>query len=173
MLHTILNAQNETQVAATLQQCCASEKWVTRMIASRPFIDTSEVLSQATSIWESLEEVDFLQAFAAHPQIGDVKTLQAKYANTQAIASSEQSQVATASDDTIEQLALANQLYLKRFGFIFIICATGKSADEMLNALLARIGNSRQQEIENAAAEQLKITILRLNRVESSVVSCQ
>jgi len=166
MLHTFLNAQNQTQVATTLQQCCASEKWVTRMMASRPFTDSNEVLSQATAIWESLEEVDFLQAFAAHPQIGDVKTLQAKYANTQAIASSEQSQVATASNDIIEQLALANQLYLKRFGFIFIICATGKSADEMLTALLARIGNSRQQEIENAAAEQLKITILRLNRVE-------
>jgi len=166
MLHTFLNAQNQTQVATTLQQCCAAEKWVTLMIASRPFTDSDEVLSQATAIWESLGEVDFLQSFAAHPQIGDVKTLQAKYVNTQAIASSEQSQVATAPDDIIEQLALANQLYLKRFGFIFIICATGKSAEEMLTALLARIGNSRQQEIENAAAEQLKITILRLSRVE-------
>jgi 2-oxo-4-hydroxy-4-carboxy-5-ureidoimidazoline decarboxylase len=138
------------------------------MIASRPFADSEHVLSQATAIWESLEEADFLQAFSAHPQIGDVKTLQAKYANTQAIASSEQSQVATASGDTIEQLALANQLYLKRFGFIFIIFATGKSAEEMLSSLLARIGNTRQEEIKNAAAQQLKITVLRLQKLAPS-----
>ncbi len=168
MLHNFLNDQSQSQIAGTLQQCCASEKWVARMIASRPFADSAHVLAQASAIWESLEEADFLQAFAAHPQIGDVKTLHAKYANTQAIASSEQSQVATASGGTIEQLALANQLYLKRFGFIFIIFATGKSAGEMLNLLLKRIGNSRQEEIKNAAAEQLKITMLRLSKLVTS-----
>ncbi len=168
MLHDFLNNQSHSQIAVTLQQCCASEKWVAGMTASRPFIDSNHVLAQAAEIWESLEAADFLQAFAAHPQIGDVKTLQAKYANTQAIASSEQSQVASASNETIEQLALANQLYLKRFGFIFIIFATGKSADQMLNALLARIGNTREQEIENAAAEQLKITKLRLEKLATS-----
>jgi 2-oxo-4-hydroxy-4-carboxy-5-ureidoimidazoline decarboxylase len=168
MLHNFLNDQSQSQIAVTLRQCCAAEKWVARMIASRPFIDSDHVLSQATTIWESLEEADFLQAFAAHPQIGDVKTLQVKYANTQALASSEQSQVASASNDTIEQLALANQLYIKRFGFIFIICATGKSAEDMLSSLLGRIGNSRQQEIKNAAAQQLKITLLRIEKLAPS-----
>lgn len=168
MLHNFLNDQSPSQLAVTLQQCCASEEWVARMIASRPFADSEHVLAQAATIWDSLKEADFLQAFSAHPQIGDVKTLQAKYANTQAIASSEQSQVATASGDTIEQLALANQLYLKRFGFIFIIFATGKSAEEMLSSLLARIGNTRQEEIKNAAAQQLKITVLRLQKLAPS-----
>jgi len=164
-LHTLLNGKRKHELIALLQQCCASEKWVALMLDCIPFADSEEVLARASSIWATLNVSDYLQAFSAHPQIGDVKTLQAKYVNTEAIASSEQSQVAGASQETIEQLGLANQLYLKRFGFIFIICATGKSAKEMLNALLSRIGNSRQAEIQNAADEQIKITKLRLKKL--------
>jgi 2-oxo-4-hydroxy-4-carboxy-5-ureidoimidazoline decarboxylase len=166
--HVVLNDQNQEKVATTLERCCASEKWVAQMMQCRPFADSEEVLSRAATIWEKLDETDYLQAFAAHPQIGDIKTLQAKYANTQAIASSEQSRVCLASQEIIEQLALANQLYLKRFGFLFIICATGKSAEEMLEALLSRIGNTKQQEIAKAATEQLKITRLRLEKLVAS-----
>jgi len=164
-LHSPLKGHGKSELRAVLQQCCSSEKWVALMLDCIPFADSEEILARASSIWATLDVSDYLQAFAAHPQIGDVKTLQAQYANTEAIASSEQSQVTGASQDTIEQLALANQLYLKRFGFIFIICATGKSAEEMLNALLSRIGNSRQAEIQNAADEQLKITKLRLKKL--------
>ncbi len=96
------------------------------------------------------------------PAIGDVNSLKKKYADIQASASHEQSGAAQASEATLQRLKTLNDQYLDRFGFIFIVCATGKSADEMLALLEARIDNDRDEEIQNAAREQAKITHLRL-----------
>lgn len=145
-----------------LHNCCASERWTEAMETSRPYTSLDALLSKAETVWQKLEVADYLQAFEAHPKIGDPETLAKKYAASHQLAKGEQSQVTGASERTLATLAESNDVYFKRFGFIFIVFATGKSAEEMLQLLLQRIDNSREQEITNAAIEQLKITRLRL-----------
>lgn len=112
-----------------------------------------------------LSDEDWLQAFDAHPKIGDVTSLKKKYANTHSLASGEQSATAAADESVLQRLKNGNDAYADKFGFIFIVCATGKSADEMLALLEARLPNTRAQEIENAAREQAKITHIRLDKL--------
>lgn len=151
-----------------LEQCNASAGWYSQVSAKRPFASKEQLIDIAENIWQNLEEKDTLQAFEAHPMIGDVESLRKKYANTKALASGEQSGTATATDQVLLHLAKANQEYLEKFGFIFIVFATGKSALEMLQILTARLGNTREEEIKNAAEEQWKITLLRIEKLLSS-----
>jgi 2-oxo-4-hydroxy-4-carboxy-5-ureidoimidazoline decarboxylase len=137
-----------------LAGCCGSARWVDAMLARRPFGSTTALVESAASIWRGLSEADWLEAFSHHPRIGDKRA--------DGIAKREQSGVASASEEIVRQLADANREYEARFGYIFIICATGKSADSMLEALRARLGNEADREIRIAAEEQLKITQLRL-----------
>jgi OHCU decarboxylase len=123
------------------------------------------VLLAAADAALPLTEADWLEAFAAHPLIGDVDSLRAKYAATKTLAAGEQSGVASAGEATLAALAEVNRAYRDKFGFIFIVFATGKSAAEMLAILKSRIDNSREQEIRNAAVEQMKITRLRLQKL--------
>ena len=147
-------------------KCCTSEEWAKRMANSIPFEDMECLQEVAEDIWEKrLKEKDKLEAFAGHPKIGDVNSLKEKYANTAAMAGHEQSGVDSASDKTINELARLNKEYEEKFGYIFIVCATGKSADEMLNILKNRIANSAEKEIQIAAEEQKKITQIRLNKI--------
>lgn len=111
------------------------------------------------------QESDLLEALDGHPQIGNVATLKEKYRNTQDSAAHEQSGANEADDEVLEALAKSNQEYLDKFGFIFIVFATGKSAQQMLDLLLARLPNDRGTELVNAATEQNKITRLRLNKL--------
>lgn len=144
--------------------CCASHRWAALMEQSRPFNEWSELTRAAELHWQLVDEVDRLEAFAGHAKIGDINALRAKYAgHTQ----TEQGQVAQASDEVLQRLRDLNDQYEQRFGFIFIVCASGKSAEQMLHLLQARLPNSRQQEIANASAEQNKITLLRLQRLLS------
>jgi 2-oxo-4-hydroxy-4-carboxy-5-ureidoimidazoline decarboxylase len=159
------NSLNEAEARQLLADCNASETWLTRVAAERPFADISKLKSHASSSWQNLSEPDYLQAFEAHPMIGDVESLRKKYASTKAMASGEQSGAATADEETLAELSALNRRYLEKFGFIFIVFATGKSAAEMLALLKARIGNSREEEIRSAAAEQLKITLLRIDKL--------
>ena len=159
------NAMSEPEAAAALRQCCAADAWILAMVSSRPFTDLADLLNQADAHWASMDEANLLEAFSAHPQIGNVATLRAKYANTKALASGEQSSVSAADEATLQALAQGNQDYLEKFGFIFIVCATGKSAAEMLALLQARLPNTRAQELINAAEEQRKITALRLQKL--------
>ena len=154
--------------AALLTQCCAAEAWVAQVVQARPFQNLSALISQADLVWEGLQERDYLQAFEAHPKIGDVNSLREKYANTKAMAGGEQSGVDGADDDVILRLSDGNTAYENKFGFIFIVCATGKSAAEMLALLEARLPNSRDTEIKNASIEQAKITTIRLNKMLAS-----
>ena len=160
-----LNGLSTEIVETELQKCCAAEQWIAGMMELRPFASDVEVLKCAQSVWESLSEEDYLQAFAAHPQIGDVASLRHKYVNTRQIADDEQSGVREVSEDVLTLLAERNRIYFEIFGFIFIVFATGKSADEMLAILNARLSNDRETELSNARAEQLKITKLRLQTI--------
>jgi len=159
------NVLPEPEARKLLGDCNAAEVWCARVAAARPFADIAALKAQAATSWQNLSEPDYLQAFEAHPMIGDVDSLRKKYASTKAMASGEQSGAAAADESTLGELSVLNKKYFEEFGFIFIVFATGKSAAEMLTLLRARIGNSREQEIENAAAEQLKITLLRIDKL--------
>nr|WP_243760464.1 2-oxo-4-hydroxy-4-carboxy-5-ureidoimidazoline decarboxylase [Aestuariicella hydrocarbonica] len=147
------------------RQCCSSERWVERMVESRPYHSAADLHAAADVHWRNLNEHDFLQAFDGHPKIGDVDSLKEKYRNTKALAAGEQSSVAVASDDVIQALAQGNREYEDKFGFIFIVCATGKSAAQMSELLQARLPNERAVELNNAAEEQRKIFHLRLEKL--------
>jgi 2-oxo-4-hydroxy-4-carboxy-5-ureidoimidazoline decarboxylase len=134
------------------------------MAQARPFSDFDTVIQSAQEVWQQCATADFLSAFEAHPMIGDVNSLRKKYAATKAIASNEQQGATQANEQTLQALADANHQYLAKHGFIFIICATGLSANTMLNALKQRIDNNTKTEIQLAAAQQIKITLLRLEK---------
>lgn len=162
-----LNALAADDARTALTNCCAATAWVNDMFAASPFADDEAVFAACNNTAAALTESDWLEAFAAHPLIGDVDSLRKKYAATKRLAAGEQSGVDAASEGALRELAELNHTYLARFGFIFIVFATGKTADEMLAILKSRIDNGREQEIANAAAEQLKITRLRLAKLQS------
>jgi OHCU decarboxylase len=139
---------------AELTSCCGSSAWAQAMFTRQPFDDIHRA---ADEIWWSLTTEDWLEAFAAHPKIGQKSA--AKW------AAQEQSGMSSAAASTAAEMARLNAEYENKFGFIFIVCATGKSADEMLSILQARINNSREEEIRIAAAEQARITHLRLDKL--------
>lgn len=157
-----LNGLPDDDAAHWFEYCCAAPSWIEKMVAERQYKDMDSLHHHAESAWLQCGEQDYLKAFEAHPMIGDLHTLRAKYAHTAADAASEQQGTRRASDELLQALHKANHEYLDKFGFIFIICATGLTAESMLNSLEQRLPNTRQQEIANAATEQLKITQLRL-----------
>lgn len=159
-----LNRLSSPEASDLFLKCCGSRAWADAMAAARPYADVASVRAKAGEVWSGLTESDWLEAFTAHPRIGDVNSLRAKFANTKAWASGEQSGVAAADEAVLQGLAEGNAAYEMKFGFIFIVCATGKSAAEMLALLRARLPNPREQEIANAGAEQLKITLIRINK---------
>ena len=160
-----LNTLPIDQANHLFMQCCTSERWIKEMVANRPFTDTNSLRETADQIWNHLTEKDYLLAFEGHPKIGDVGSLKAKYANTKELASGEQSGANGATDEIIAELADSNSAYEEKYGFIFIVCATGKSASEMLALLQERLQNDRQKELEIASEEQRKIFHLRLEKL--------
>jgi allantoicase len=154
-----INTRVRAQAERDLASCCASKEWVRQMLASRPFDGGSELLAGAETIWWELDPQDWKEAFAAHPRIGEKpKSLW---------AAEEQSGTEAAPSDTMRALADINREYEKRFGHIFIVFATGKTADEMLAIARQRMQNPPEQELRIAAGEQLKITKLRLMKLVS------
>lgn len=160
-----LNGLPRAEAAAALERCCGASAWVSRMCAARPFASAAALEEAAERVWWELGPADWREAFTHHPRIGDMSALREKFAATAGWASNEQSGAAAASERTLAALAEGNRAYEERFGYIFIVCATGKSADEMLALLSARLGNDTQAELRNAAAEQAKITRLRLAKL--------
>ena len=160
-----LNTWPEMVAFENLEKCCASKVWVAEMLRRRPYSDRSELFQTAETIWTKLSENDWKEAFLAHPKIGDVQSLRKKFENTTGWAQSEQAGVKQAPEKLLVELSELNTKYEKKFGFIFIICATGKSAHEMLEAIKARIKNNLETELKNAAVEQLKITKIRLEKL--------
>jgi len=165
MTITELNNLSEKHFFDEMQKCCGSTTWVNEMLAGRPFKNLEEVLNFAEEAWQNTYEKDWLEAFDHHPKIGDIKSLEEKFASTKTLAGGEQASVQSASTKTLEELVKGNTAYEKKFGFIFIVCATGKTADEMLGLLKARMPNDRNTELTIAAEEQEKITKLRLKKI--------
>ena len=147
-----------------LLTCCGSQQWSHQLLALRPFADEAQLLQAAGTVWEQLSRDDWLEAFAQHPRIGDVDGLRARFASGH-WAAGEQQGVAAASHRTLEQLAADNRRYEDRFGYIYIVSATGKSAHQMLANLTERLGHEPADELPIAAREQLHITRIRLRKL--------
>jgi 2-oxo-4-hydroxy-4-carboxy-5-ureidoimidazoline decarboxylase len=162
-----LNTLDKQRLKEELTKCCGSSVWVEKMAAIFPVKKEPTLFRKAEKIWNACDETDWLEAFSHHPKIGDIDSLQKKFASTAAWASGEQSGVKTATGKITEELAEGNRLYEKKFGHIFIICATGRSAEEILANLEERLLNTQDEEILIAMSEQNKITRLRLEKLLS------
>ena len=161
-----LNYLPEPSLAEALQKCCGSSAWVENMLAAFPVADAETLMDEAKTAWNKLDEADWREAFTHHPKIGgDVEALRQKCASTSTWAEGEQAAVKESSQETLEALVRGNEDYERRFGYIFIVCATGKTATEMLALLQARLANDPTAEILIAAAEQDKITRIRLEKL--------
>jgi 2-oxo-4-hydroxy-4-carboxy-5-ureidoimidazoline decarboxylase len=160
-----INAWNDEEAIASFRRCCGSARWSEQMARLRPFDSEASLFEAAGRVWWHLDPVDWLEAFAAHPKIGDKDAMWAKFAATADWSAREQSGVDGASDETLQALADDNEQYHERFGYLFIVCATGKTAEEMLALLRERLSNDPDREIRVAAAEQAKITRIRLEKI--------
>lgn len=159
-----INTLHAEEARAAFASCCGSRAWVEGMVAGRPYADVERLLDRAAEAWWSLGPGDWREAFAHHPRIGDMESLRRRFAGA-ADPAREQASVAAAGEETLAALAAGNRAYEERFGYIFIVRASGRSADEMLAALRARLKNDPADEIRIAAAQQLEITRLRLERL--------
>jgi len=157
-----LNALSDERARAALQRCCGARKWVDALLAARPFGGDAELLATAERVWWGLGRADWLEAFAAHPRIGD------RGRGTTDWARREQAGADGAAEATLAALADGNRAYEARFGHVFLISATGKTAEEMLGALRDRLTNDPATELRVAAEEQAKITRLRLDTLAAS-----
>jgi OHCU decarboxylase len=151
-----VNAMAQDETSAEMLACCGSKRWARRMAEARPFSGEDELFADADRIWAELSEDDWLEAFAAHPRIG---------ARASGQAAAEQAGARGASSETLAALARANREYEERFGYIFIVCASGRTAEEMLDLCRHRLHNAPAEELKVAAEEQRKITRLRLEKM--------
>ena len=162
-----LNALSPEGAFTVLEQACGASRWVQAMVDERPYQDLEALKQAAQRLWETMERSDILEAFDHHPRIGaDIQALRKKFASTASLSESEQASVAEASEETLLALRDGNKKYEARYGHIFIVCATGKSAQEMLELLEARMDNAPEEELRIAAAEQAKITQIRLENIQ-------
>jgi len=161
-----LNRLDEVAARQALERCCGSSRWVAGMLAARPFSSQTALLQCAEEVWSHCHASDFLEAFSHHPEIGaDLDELRRRFAGTAQLSEAEQAKVAGASEATLLALRQHNRTYRERFGYSFIVCATGKTAEEMLAILESRLSAPPDAELALAAAEQAKITRLRLEKL--------
>jgi OHCU decarboxylase len=157
------NRADERLAMDAMLACCAARRWAQSMVALRPF-QTVETLSlTADEVWSTMEEPDWMEAFASHPRIGERRG-ESRPTQSAAWSEQEQSGASGAANDVVAQLAAGNAAYEQRFGFTYIVCATGKSADEMLAILHRRLANDRAAELREAAEQQRQITQIRLRK---------
>jgi 2-oxo-4-hydroxy-4-carboxy-5-ureidoimidazoline decarboxylase len=162
----ILNRAPLDSAREALARCCGSRRWVEAMLARLPFASDSALFAAADAVWQGLQAEDYLEAFSHHPRLGaDLSELARRFGATAAWASAEQAGVHNAETETLARLQAGNRRYEERFGVTFILCATGKGASEMLAALEQRLPNEGSAELALAAAEQAKITRLRLEKL--------
>ena len=159
---TKFNKLVTTDMIFQLMECCHCHTWAVRVANAQPFLSVDNLLEYASKLWLVATEQEILEAFSDHPKIGDMTALRSKYAST---AEAEQGQVTLADERVLLALHDQNEAYYNKFGFIFIVCATGKSASEMLGLLDERINNSRDEELVNGAREQGAIMSLRLKKL--------
>jgi OHCU decarboxylase len=157
------NALPVARAEHILLDCCGSKRWATRMAAQRPFIDLNDFHETADSVWRDLEPADWLEAFGRHPQIGEKAAAGSE--PSRRWAEDEQAGARISAGSLKAKLAQGNQAYREKFGYIFIVCATGKSAEEMLALLVRRLQNDSAHELTMAAEQQRLITRLRLEKL--------
>jgi len=148
-----------------LFNCCGSTAWVKSMLEIFPVEDLIDLLEYAEEKWYDCNPADWLEAFEHHPKIGDFHSMLTEFTNIAEWTTSEQAGVQGSPDNILEELRIANEEYQETFGYIFIVFATGKSADEMLEILRQRLNNDPHEELMIAAAEQDKIMKLRLKKL--------
>jgi OHCU decarboxylase len=153
-----LNRLPADQAEPQLRTCCASRRWAAALAAGRPYPTRDALLERADHAWWALDERDWEEAFAAHPRIGERDRAGASERR-------EQAGVAGASAALLAALAEANRLYEERFGRVYVVCATGRGAGELLEDVRRRLDNEPAVELRVAAAEQARITRLRLERL--------
>ncbi len=158
-----LNALSPEEAEARLLSCCGSAAWARGVAAARPFRSEGDLAEAADRIWRGLSRADWLEAFAAHPRIGP--RVAAGAGHTAAWSREEQRGTDGASPGTLASLDAVNREYESRFGHVFIVCASGRTADEMLSLARQRLGNEPGTELALAAEEQRKITQLRLEKL--------
>jgi OHCU decarboxylase len=151
-----LNRLPRYRAEEELLKCCGSRAWARSMAQRRPFVSFERLLQASGEIWWNLGSDDWFEAFHAHPRIGEL--------NITGVPAQEQAVMNRAPSEVAHALALANNEYFDKFGFIFIICATGKTGEEMLDHLRSRLPNTTEQEVRIAAEEQNKIMLLRLKK---------
>lgn len=159
-----LNALPTPEAIAMLHPCCGSREWATRVAAARPFADEAALFAAAEQQWLSLGRDDWLEAFSHPPRIGERQLAKPAFAATAAQSTREQSGMAAATEAQRREFAEKNAEYEQKFGHIFLIFASGKSAAEMLDQLRHRISRDPQTELLAAVREQAHITRLRLER---------
>ena len=164
-----LNALSSEEAQAELLKCCGSTNWARRMTQQRPFPTGGDamrrLLDSADRVWWDLGREDWLEAFSRHPKIGEKAAAKDASAETRRWSEEEQSGTRSAREQVLAALAKANRAYEQRFGYIFIVCATGKSSEEMLALLQQRLQNDPAAELRMAAEEQRRITHLRLQKL--------
>ncbi len=157
------NALPQAQAESQLMDCCGSARWATMMASRRPYASAEVLHKAADSIWWNLERADWLEAFSHHPQIGDKPAAGSDSARQW--AEGEQTGARAATEDVKARLARGNRAYFEKFGYIYIVCATGKSAASMLAILEQRLQNDLPSEISIAAEQQRMITRIRLDKL--------
>jgi OHCU decarboxylase len=160
-----LNELATEEARKELLKCCGATRWAGAVEQERPYGSVEQLIAKANDVWWALDASDWLEAFRSHPKIGEKKTANAVSAQSQQWSTQEQQGVQHAAPNAIERLAKLNADYEKKFGFIFIVCATGKSSDEILALLEKRLLNEPAAELPIAAAEQARITELRLRKL--------
>jgi 2-oxo-4-hydroxy-4-carboxy-5-ureidoimidazoline decarboxylase len=161
------NTAAESWALEAMIACCGSRRWASAMVALRPIASVEALSEAADRVWSTMQEKDWLEAFARHPRIGESNpALVSAHASAQSSAWSrqEQSTATTANKSVLDELAEGNQLYEQRFGFTYIVCATGKNADEMLAILKRRLASNRDAELREAAEQQRQILQIRLGK---------
>jgi 2-oxo-4-hydroxy-4-carboxy-5-ureidoimidazoline decarboxylase len=160
-----INQLPPSEFREAVYRCCASSRWANQMVKAGPYLSVEGLQDKAVEIWSSMTNEDYLEAFKGHPMIGsDLDALRRKFTHTSEWSEGEQAGMQSASESVLKRLQAANIQYLNRFGYIFIVCATGKSAAEMVGMLEVRLTNLSDVEMTIAAGEQQKITTIRLNK---------
>ncbi|HEV2883946.1 MAG TPA: 2-oxo-4-hydroxy-4-carboxy-5-ureidoimidazoline decarboxylase [Pyrinomonadaceae bacterium] len=160
-----LNSLGPNEAEAEFLKCCGSRQWAQRMVQARPFATADQLTDSAQRVWWSLQPDDWLEAFRSHPKIGEQKAAAKTSVEAQKWSETEQAGVAGSTENTLQSLADLNRDYERKFGYIFIVCASGKSSGEMLGLLRNRMENEPGAELRIAAAEQARITELRLKKL--------
>jgi 2-oxo-4-hydroxy-4-carboxy-5-ureidoimidazoline decarboxylase len=163
-----LNGLSFEEARAELLRCCGSTRWAEGLARACPLASEASVYAEADRLWSQTGPEDWREAMTHHPRIGDISKLREKFKTTASWSSQEQGGVQGASEEVLQGLAEGNRAYEERFGFIFLVCATGKSAGEMLALLRERMNNPPDVELRVAAGEQAKITRIRLEKLLTS-----